>query len=153
MGGLAVRDPDTVLSGNFISGHCTLTPHAVLFCARQGGFLDVSSETIQDRCKANLLGKSLVCLQVTWFVIQCIARAIAGYPLALLEVHTTVHVACALILYILWWEVSSLVLGLAAADTLKRSHRMFLSRSLLTFPSILMYSIPCLRILLAVRIG
>ncbi|KAK3936520.1 hypothetical protein QBC46DRAFT_419077 [Diplogelasinospora grovesii] len=35
-------------------------------------------------------------------IIQCIARAAHGLPLALLEVHTMVHVVCAGFLYALW---------------------------------------------------
>ena len=84
----------------------TLTPDAVLFLARYGVFFDISSEEIMDKSKANVLGKILICIQVIWFAIQVIARLVAGYPLALIEVHTVVHVLCALVMYILWWEVS-----------------------------------------------
>lgn len=83
-----------------------LTPDAVVEFARRGVFPDISRGVISDKSKANLLGKGLVCIQVAWFLIQCIARAAAGYPLALLEVHTMVHVVCALLMYALWWEVS-----------------------------------------------
>ena len=83
----------------------TLTPSAVLFFARRGVFFDVSSEEIIDKSKANVLGKFLICSQVIWFGIQVTARLVAGYPLALIEVHTVVHVLCALAMYALWWEV------------------------------------------------
>lgn len=84
----------------------TLTPDAVIFFARYGVFFDISSEEIMDKSKANVVGKILICVQVIWFAIQVIARLTAGYPLALIEVHTVVHVLCALVMYILWWEVS-----------------------------------------------
>ena len=84
----------------------TLTPDAVLFFARRGVFFDVSSKEIMDKSKANVLGKGLICVQVTWFAIQVITRLVAGYPLTLIELHTVVHVVCALAMYILWWEVS-----------------------------------------------
>lgn len=84
----------------------TLTPNAVLFFARYGVFFDISSQEIMDKSKANVLGKVLICVQVIWFAIQVIARLKVGYPLALIEVHTVVHVLCALVMYILWWEVS-----------------------------------------------
>lgn len=83
----------------------TLTPKGVISLAKQGFFLDVSPETISDKSKANIITKALICIQVLWMVIQCLARKAAGYPLALLEIHTMVHVFCALMLYILWWEV------------------------------------------------
>ena len=73
-----------------------------------------------------MLAKGLVCFQVTWMVVQvqhnvpftwqtlegfnqlyqqAIARKASGYPLALLELHTLVHVLCALIMYSLWIKV------------------------------------------------
>lgn len=83
----------------------TITPEGVIALAKQGFFLDVSPETVSDKSKADVITKALICIQVLWMVIQCIARKAAGYPLALLEIHTMVHVVCALTLYSLWWEV------------------------------------------------
>ena len=83
-----------------------ILPDAVLLLAREGAFINISSGMISDKSKANLLGKALVCIQVLWFSIQCVARKAAAYPLVLLEIHTMVHVLCALLMYILWWKVS-----------------------------------------------
>ena len=80
-------------------------PHAIRFLAHEGAFVDIPSAMISDKSKANLLGKGLVCIQVLWFVIQCIARKVSRYPLVLLEIHTMVHVICALLMYVLWWKV------------------------------------------------
>ena len=85
----------------------TLTPRGIITLARQGHFIDISTEDITDKSKADIFTKSLVCIQVSWMVIQCIARKAAGYPLTLLEIHTMVHVVCALTIYMLWWKVSS----------------------------------------------
>ena len=104
MGGIVTHDVAKI--SDDVNGPIVLTPDAVIEFARKGVFFDISSEVISDKSKANLLGKGLVCMQVVWFLIQCIARAAAGYPLALLEVHTMVHVVCALLMYALWWEVS-----------------------------------------------
>lgn len=82
-----------------------LTPLGVIALARQGHFVNINQSTIEDKSKANILTKSLICIQVSWMVIQCIARAAAGYPLTLLEVHTMVHVVCAICMYALWWNV------------------------------------------------
>ena len=104
MGGITT--PDVTKISDDVKGPITLTPGAVIEFARKGVFFDISRDTISDKSKSNLLGKGLVCMQVIWFLVQCIARAAAGYPLTLLEVHTMVHVACALLMYALWWEVS-----------------------------------------------
>ena len=104
MGGIVTRD--VVKINNDFTGPIILTPDALIELARRGAFFDISLELISDKSKSNLLGKGLVCIQVIWFLIQCIARAAAGYPLALLEVHTMVYVVCALLMYALWWEVS-----------------------------------------------
>ena len=85
----------------------TLTPCGIIALARQGQFVDISTEDITDKSKAGIFTKSFVCVQVSWMVIQCIARKTIGYPLALLEIHTMVHVVCALTIYVLWWKVSS----------------------------------------------
>lgn len=83
----------------------TLTPSGLITLAERGRFLDISPETVSDKSKANIITKALICIQVSWMVVQCLARKAIGYPLTLLEIHTMVHVVCALMLYILWWEV------------------------------------------------
>ena len=85
--------------------HMTLTPNGVIALAGQGFFVDIGQRNIEDKNKANILTKSLICIQVSWLVIQCIARAAAGYPLTLLEIHAMVHVGCAFCMYTLWWNV------------------------------------------------
>jgi hypothetical protein len=66
--------------------------------------LNISKEDLSDKSKANSLAKSLVCLQASWFCIQCLARISQGLPLSLLEVNTSAHALSALIVYILWWD-------------------------------------------------
>ncbi|KAI9873382.1 MAG: hypothetical protein M1830_000472 [Pleopsidium flavum] len=83
---------------------CYLSARGVMYLAQRGIFLEVSEEFIEDKSKADALAKALVCLQVTWTVIQVISKKIVGYPIALLEVHTLGHVACALALYALWFQ-------------------------------------------------
>ena len=104
MGGIATSDVAKLMDTEY--RYFTLTPDAVLSFARRGTFFDISSEEVADRSKADLIAKGLICLQVIWFLIQCVARKAAGYPLVLLEVHTMVHVVCALLMYALWLEVS-----------------------------------------------
>ena len=103
MGGLATREVEELSDSS--PALRTLTPKAVLTFALHGVFFDVTSDEIMDKSKANRIGKLLICVQVIGFAVQCIARAIAGYPSALLELHTAVHVVCALVMYSFWWQV------------------------------------------------
>lgn len=104
MGGIATEDVAKLLDDE--NRRITLTPRAVRQFARDGAFFEISPATISDKRKANLLGKGLVCIQVIWFLIQWTTRVAAKYPLALIEIHTVVHVVCALSMYVLWWKAS-----------------------------------------------
>ena len=75
--------------------------------AKNGRYLPVCIGEIQDKSKVNALGKGLVCLQIAWMLVQCCARKAAGYPITLLELHTFVHVVCAVALYAFWLKVSN----------------------------------------------
>ncbi|KAF6820078.1 hypothetical protein CPLU01_12852 [Colletotrichum plurivorum] len=57
---------------------------------------------IDDRSKTDVIQKALVLIQVSWMALQCIVRKVQGLPITLLEIHTMVHVVCALILYLFW---------------------------------------------------
>lgn len=101
MGGFVVDVRDIHDDHKFVA----INSAGVELLARQGHFLEMPVEKIADRSKANFLTKLLVCFQVTWMLTQCIARKTAGYPLTLLELHTMVHVVCALCIYACWWKV------------------------------------------------
>ena len=58
---------------------------------------------IEDKGKSDWLAKSLVLLQTSWFVIQCIARGIEHLPLTHLEVVTLAYAAMNFVIYIFWW--------------------------------------------------
>ena len=59
---------------------------------------------IKDRGKSDWLAKSLVLLQTTWFVMQCIARAIKHLPVTHLEIITVAYAAMNFVIYIFWWN-------------------------------------------------
>ena len=59
---------------------------------------------IKDRGKSDWLAKSLVLLQTSWFVIQCIARAIKHLPVTHLEIVTLAYAAVNFVIYIFWWN-------------------------------------------------
>ncbi|KAI9881126.1 MAG: hypothetical protein M1830_008284 [Pleopsidium flavum] len=82
----------------------TISPKGVAFLAKHGHFVKISDATIRDKSKADMLAKALVCVQVSWMLVQTISRRIVGYPITLLEVHTLVHVACAIGMYGLWFQ-------------------------------------------------
>jgi hypothetical protein len=64
--------------------------------------LDISKKYLQDKSKANGLAKTLVCLQASWFCVQCLVRVGQALPVTLLEINTFAHSVCALLVYILW---------------------------------------------------
>ncbi|KAK3375716.1 hypothetical protein B0T24DRAFT_205852 [Lasiosphaeria ovina] len=84
----------------------------------QTGCLSVDSfhhirTRVDDKSKADSIAKALVVGQVCWMAAQCIARAAYGLPIALLEIHTMVHVLCALLIYAVWFRVSCNGIGRA----------------------------------------
>lgn len=77
----------------------------VLWLAGQGHWVKIPRAKITDKSKADTFQKILVLIQVSWMIMQCIARWMYKLPLTLLEIHTMVHVVCAMILYGFWFKV------------------------------------------------
>ena len=63
-----------------------------------------TEEEIKDKGKSDWLAKSLVLLQTSWFVMQCIARGIEHLPITHLEIVTLAYVAMNFVIYIFWWN-------------------------------------------------
>ncbi|KAF7886085.1 hypothetical protein EAF00_010188 [Botryotinia globosa] len=80
----------------------TFTTDGILFLSSVGLAPHLDKQEIEDKSKSDLLGKMLAFLQGIWSIGQAIERKCSGYPTTMLEVHTVVHVVCALALYILW---------------------------------------------------
>ena len=59
---------------------------------------------IKDRGKSDWLAKSLVLLQTSWFVMQCIARGIKHLPVTHLEIVTFAFAAMNFVIYVFWWN-------------------------------------------------
>ena len=59
---------------------------------------------IKDKGKSDWLAKTLVLLQTSWFVMQCIARAIKHLPVTHLEIVTLAYAAMNFVIYIFWWN-------------------------------------------------
>jgi len=86
-----------------LSASLIITTAGVLKLAKSDHWIYISEAAIDDKSKANPVQKSLILLQVHWMATQCISRASYGLPLTLLELHTIVHVVCALSLYVCWF--------------------------------------------------
>ena len=63
-----------------------------------------TEEEIKDKGKSDWLAKSLVLLQTSWFVMQCIARGIKHLPVTHLEIVTLAYAAMNFVIYIFWWN-------------------------------------------------
>ena len=61
-------------------------------------FTMLTKAEIKDRGKSNWLSKSLVLLQMLWFVMQCIAQGIKHLPVTHLEIVMN------FMIYIFWWN-------------------------------------------------
>jgi len=86
---------------------------------------DIPKALIEARSKSDWLAKGLICFQVIWMMIQIIARKVDGLPVTLLELNTAAHIACAVLLYSIWWckpqDVSVLiVVDISACEKCKR---------------------------------
>ena len=67
-------------------------------------FIMPTKAEIEDKGKSDWLAKSLVLLQTSWFVMQCIARAIEHLPITHLEIVTLAYATTNFVIYIFWWN-------------------------------------------------
>ncbi|KAG6830143.1 hypothetical protein H0H92_002007 [Tricholoma furcatifolium] len=66
--------------------------------------IDISEQEILDKSKGDVISKSLVVLQVTWFMLQVLARAIQGLAITELEVVTLAFALLNIMTYFCWWS-------------------------------------------------
>lgn len=83
-----------------------LSSMQMLYAYREGiiPLPDVSAEDLNDRSKGDALVKGAAVLQITWLVIQIIARASQHLAISQLEITTFAFAACAIITWILLWH-------------------------------------------------
>ncbi|KAG1785747.1 uncharacterized protein HD556DRAFT_1249348 [Suillus plorans] len=84
----------------------TLRPDYILKLIREG-CIDVPTLTakqIHDRSKGNVISKGLVILQVAWFVIQLLTRAIYHLETTQLEMGTLAFAVLNFLTYAAWWN-------------------------------------------------
>ncbi|KAF9065796.1 hypothetical protein BDP27DRAFT_1297995 [Rhodocollybia butyracea] len=63
----------------------------------------ISSSEIMDRSKGDVVTKTLVLVQTTWFIAQVISRAFQHLPITELEITTLAFATINILTYILWW--------------------------------------------------
>lgn len=65
---------------------------------------DISELAIEDKSKADILAKIIVCGQALWFCANLLGRVISSLPLTALELNTSAHCICTLLTYAFWWN-------------------------------------------------
>ena len=94
-------------------------------------FDELSRESISAKSKADLLAKGLAVCQVSWLMVQSIARHIAKLPLTLLEIHTVVHIFIALSMYCAWLRKPKSVLAPTRIDASHRGREALLAEMIM----------------------
>ncbi|KAG2153251.1 hypothetical protein DEU56DRAFT_474835 [Suillus clintonianus] len=100
-----------VLMGGFMlyvdgEPYSTLLPDEVLNMIRKG-FIDaptLTAKQICDKSKGNVISKGLIILQVAWFILQLITRAIYHLETTQLETGTLAFAVLNFLTYALWWN-------------------------------------------------
>ena len=64
----------------------------------------IAVDEIMDRSKRDVFAKGFAVLQTTWFITQCIARAVYGLPITELEIATLAFAVLNGLLSFLWWD-------------------------------------------------
>ncbi|KAL9065499.1 MAG: hypothetical protein Q9161_008204 [Pseudevernia consocians] len=88
-------------------GTWALSSIQLLYACQKGiipGPPELSIADLEDRSKGDIFVKGAAILQISWLVIQIIARASEGLAITLLEVTTLAFAACAITTYILLWH-------------------------------------------------
>ncbi|KDQ62100.1 hypothetical protein JAAARDRAFT_30002 [Jaapia argillacea MUCL 33604] len=87
----------------------TLSPAELDELSREGEIdfpsADVlTKQEISDKSKGDILSKTLVVVQTTWFIVQCVARGIEGMRVTELELVALSFTFLNLATYALWWN-------------------------------------------------
>ena len=105
MGGFEIQadNPD---QPKYIPGSpkLSVTAHGIAILAEHGHLPDIPESFIKDKSKADNIAKFLATVQAGWLLVQCIGRVVTRLPLTFLEIITSAHVICTLIMYLLWMK-------------------------------------------------
>ncbi|KIJ14020.1 hypothetical protein PAXINDRAFT_32335, partial [Paxillus involutus ATCC 200175] len=64
----------------------------------------ITKKEIKDRSKSDGLGNALLVLQLSWFILQVIARAANDLAITLVEIDTLALATLSLPLFFFWWS-------------------------------------------------
>lgn len=64
----------------------------------------IDPKDIADRSKGDALTKGFAVLQTSWFIMQCIARAVQRLPITTLELATIAFASLNVVTYLFWWN-------------------------------------------------
>lgn len=103
MGGFSLNVSDELIVKDGAKAHTTVTDEGILLLRKYDLLPDVSKSAIRARGKTDQLSKILICIQVSWMLIQTLARKIYRLPITLLEINVLAHIASALVIYAIWW--------------------------------------------------
>lgn len=67
-------------------------------------FPEVSEEEINDRSKGDILSKGIALLQISWFIVQLIARTRQHLTITEIELTTAALAGLNSIMYLFWWS-------------------------------------------------
>ncbi|KAG6820555.1 hypothetical protein H0H93_015440 [Arthromyces matolae] len=95
MGGFQVRQKN---------GELLRVPFDQLESLLYNGDIQITEREILDKSKGDALAKALVLFQVTWFLLQALARAIQHLPITELEVVTLAFAFLNFMTYFCWWN-------------------------------------------------
>uniref|UniRef100_A0A0W0EW16 Uncharacterized protein n=1 Tax=Moniliophthora roreri TaxID=221103 RepID=A0A0W0EW16_MONRR len=68
------------------------------------GFVKITEDEIRDRGHADALSKTITVLQASWFMLQCLARAVQGLAVTELEVITFAFAILSFVTNFFWWH-------------------------------------------------
>ncbi|KAK0471324.1 hypothetical protein IW261DRAFT_1572193 [Armillaria novae-zelandiae] len=63
----------------------------------------INPETIEEKSKGDAFSKTIYILQLSWFIVQCVARANQHLPITLLEWSALAFTGPSIITCLLWW--------------------------------------------------
>lgn len=104
MGGFAFEHTYKDVFGRTRVERTILTVQGFELMKRVGYSPRLTKQDVEERSNADIIAKVFVVCQVIWFAVQVITRVATGLAVTALEVHTVVHVGCAMLMYFLWWD-------------------------------------------------
>lgn len=67
-------------------------------------FPTITEDEINDKSKGDALSKGIALLQLTWFIVQIISRAVRGLAITELELTTAALAGLNSVMYVFWWS-------------------------------------------------